>query len=320
MLYNQVLKELYGFVSNRAGRFIILVLLQSIATSAQTGNHNVLLQAADSLFHAQQWKPAKEKYKQWLSDTVTNPVTWNRFGFCNYQLGWFKQSISNYEKALMLNPAPPVKAVIELRLARSYGQLKNEKESIQWLDKAVQSGYRDIGEINKLKDFDAYRTSSSFKEIHKRIYNSAYPCAADPEQREFDFWVGEWDVFQNGTTQLVGHSVVQKISGECALLENWTASHGGGNGKSINYMNAQTNTWEQDWIGSMGGPQRFLNGVYKDSAMRFTYESVSNGQKVTGNFIFYNMGPDKVRQYQDATTDGGKTYTVSYDFIYIRKK
>ena len=319
MLHTKAPKERQRLFFSRAGCFILSILFLAISAPAQKKSHRSLIQAADSLFQLQQWQAAKEKYQQYMSDTVTNPVAWNRLGFCNYHLGLYQQSISHYEKALTLDPAPPIKTVIEIRLARSYGQLKNEKESIRWLEKAVQSGYRDISEIDKLKDFDAYRQGASFKETYKKIYNSAYPCAADPKQREFDFWIGEWDVFQNGTTQLVGHSIVQKISGECALLENWTASRGG-NGKSINYVDGQTNTWEQDWIGSMGGPQRYLNGVYKDSAMRFTYESVSNGQQVTGNFIFFNMGPDKVRQFQDASTDGGKTFTVSYDFIYIRRK
>ena len=299
--------------------FIFFVLIQATTATAQTSAHRSLLQSADSLFQAQQWKAAKEKYQQYGMDTVTNPVTWNRLGFCNYNLGLYQPSIGNYEKALTLGPAPPVRTVIEVRLARSYGRLKKEREAIQWLEKAVASGYSNIKELDKLDDFDAYRGSASFREVHKKIYSNAYPCSADPRQREFDFSIGEWDVFQNGTNQLVGHSLVQKVSGECALLENWEASRGG-NGKSLNYFDAAANSWEQDWIGSMGGPQRFLNGVYKDSAMRFTYESVTNGQKVTGNFIFFNMGPDKVRQFQDASTDGGKTSQVSYDFIYIRRK
>jgi tetratricopeptide (TPR) repeat protein len=299
---------------------IFFALFHSVTVRAQTAVHRNLLRTADSLFQSQQWKPATEKYQQWLTDSVSNPVTWNRLGYCNYNLGLYQQSISNYEKALTLNPAPAIKYIIELRLARSYGQLKNEKETIQWLEKAAQSGYQDINEIDKLKDFDAVRNTAVFKAVYKKIYNNAYPCSADPKQREFDFWIGEWDVFQNGTSQLVGHSLVQKVSGECALLENWDASRGTGTGKSLNYFDALNNSWEQDWIGSMGGAQRYLNGVYKDSAMRFTYEAMSNGKKITGNFIFYNMAPGKVRQYQDVSEDGGKTFTVSYDFIYIRKK
>jgi len=302
-----------------ARKSLLIVLIFCGATAAMSQPATSWLRAADSLFQSQQWKPAKEKYQQYLTDTVTNPVTWNRLGYCEYNLGLYPQSISHYEKALTLNPAPQVKYVIEVRLARSYGQLKNEKETIQWLDKAAQSGYQDVNEIEKLKDFDGVRNTTAFNAVSKKIYTNAYPCAADPKQREFDFWIGEWDVFQNGTNQLVGHSLVQKVSGECALLENWDASRGFSTGKSLNYFDALSNSWEQDWIGSMGGAQKYLNGVYKDSAMRFTYEAVNNGKKVTGNFIFYNLGPGKVRQYQDASEDGGRTFTVSYDFIYMRK-
>jgi len=323
-LYRLILKEggkAAPVFSNPQWFLIFIAFLTFITTSAQiAAYHSSLLTAGDSLFQLEQWEQAKEKYQVYLTDTVSNPVTWNRLGYCDYNLGLQQQAISHYQKALTLNPAPPVRQVIEVRLARSYGQLKNEKEAILWLTKAAQSGYQDIREIDRLKDFDFVRHTAVFEPVYKKIYSNAYPCSADPRQRDFDFWIGEWDVFQNGTEQLVGHSRVEKVSGECALLENWESSRGYSTGKSLNYFNALTNSWEQDWIGSRGGPQRYLNGVYKDSAMRFTYESMNNGKKITGHFIFYNLGPDKVRQYQDASGDGGKTFTVSYDFIYIRRK
>lgn len=279
-----------------------------------------LLQTADSLYQSQQWSQAKEKYLQYLKDSTNKPMYWQRLGYCNHHLGLYKEAIGNYEKALALNPNQQLKFTIESRIARSYGRLKNNTQALRWLEKASESGYQDINEINKTKDFDGIKGSQEFKDLYKKIYDNAYPCSIDPKLKEFDFWVGEWDVYQNGTNVLVGHSLVQKIAGECALLENWTALSGAGTGKSLNYYDAVANSWEQDWIGSKGGPQRFVNGVYKDSAMRFTYENITNGKKTTGNFMFYNLGPDKVRQYQDSSDDGGKTFTVSYDFIYIRKK
>jgi hypothetical protein len=146
------------------------------------------------------------------------------------------------------------------------------------------------------------------------------PCADEPRTHDFDFWIGEWDVYPTGTQKLVGHSVVQSISGGCGLLENWTALPGG-DGKSINYFNPATQKWEQDWIGSGGGVQRYLNGEYKDSVMRFSYETTdAKGKKVTGNFKFYNIDKNTVRQYQDVNNDDGKTVTVSYDLTYVRKK
>jgi len=145
------------------------------------------------------------------------------------------------------------------------------------------------------------------------------PCASEPHTHDFDFWIGEWDVYPTGAQKLVGHSLVQSISGGCGLLENWTASQGG-DGKSVNYYNLATGKWEQDWIGSGGGAQRYLNGVYKDGAMQFTYEFIDKqGNKKTGNFKFYNIDKNTVRQYQDVNNDDGKTVTVSYDLTYKRK-
>ncbi len=147
-----------------------------------------------------------------------------------------------------------------------------------------------------------------------------FPCMVNAHAREFDFWVGEWDVFVTGTQRQAGHSLVQMISGGCALLENWDSP--ASTGKSINFIDPNTNKWKQSWAGSYAnGVQEFVNGEYKDSAMHFDYETeMHSGNKITGRFIFYNQGPDQVRQFSESSTDGGKTWTTNYDFTYIRKK
>jgi hypothetical protein len=54
--------------------------------------------------------------------------------------------------------------------------------------------------------------------------------------------------------------------------------------------------------------------------MHFTYETMNaNGSKTKGTFIFYNIGRDSVRQYQDVTDDSGKIISVTYDLTYLRK-
>jgi hypothetical protein len=55
--------------------------------------------------------------------------------------------------------------------------------------------------------------------------------------------------------------------------------------------------------------------------MRFTFEQLNpQGGKQTGRFIFFNEGPDQVRQFNEVSSDGGKTWTTLYDFVYKRKK
>ena len=126
----------------------------------------------------------------------------------------------------------------------------------------------------------------------------------------------------NGTKSIGpgARSVIQLISGGCAILENWESSLS--NGKSINFIDPTNNKWKQSWAGNYAnGIQEFVNGEYKDSAMRFTFETIdAKGQKLMGHFVFFNQGPNQVRQFNETSADGGKTWITSYDFTYYRKK
>jgi len=148
------------------------------------------------------------------------------------------------------------------------------------------------------------------------------PCMSDPQMKDFDFWIGEWTVYDVTTKAEVGHSLIERVSGGCAILENWTDHDGVNAGKSLNYVDRATHLWKQTWVGSeREGQQDFEGGEYKDGAMRFTFSQVNaRGIKLIGRFIFYNEGPDKVRQFNEVSADGGKTWTTQYNFSYIRKK
>src|SRR5918992_3271668 len=77
------------------------------------------------------------------------------------------------------------------------------------------------------------------------------PCKTRPEHRQFDFWVGEWDV-RNPRGQQAGTNSVQLILGDCVVFENWTGARGS-SGKSFNVYNAATGKWRQTWVDNSGG-------------------------------------------------------------------
>ena len=298
---------------------IITLLLMIMGVNAFAQKAKSSLQMADSLYAKQDWKGARQNYLKYINDTSTNAIAWNRLGYSNHNLGFYDEALKDYQKALENKPSPPVRGVALERMARVYSLLNKPDVASDCLLKVGATGYKILPDLDTLADFKNVRQAANYSDIKKKIYESVYPCAAEPHSHDFDFWIGEWEVYQTGSKYLVGHSVVQSIAGECAILENWTSTQAQ-TGKSINYYNPSMNKWEQDWIGSGGGPQRYLNGEYKDNVMHFTYESMANGKKITGNFKFYNMSKDTVRQYQDVNNDDGKTVTVSYDFTYVRKK
>ena len=293
---------------------------QSVSASKKTLNE------ADSLYFKNEWKPAKEKYLSYLKDSSNSNLAWMRLGYCNHNLGLYNEAIENYKRSLLHNPTNALVISAESRLARVYSILDKKDLAIQHLDSSVHAGFFNVQELDTCKDYANIKNDERFKGLYQQAYAAAYPCSADKKAREFDFWIGEWDVYITGTPTLVGHSLIQKISEGCAILENYTAVRNPYNGKSINYYDGEKKKWEQIWVGSSGveppasDVNRFFEGEYKDSAMHFTFKTTVQGKPAIGNFIFYNLGKDKVRQYQETSIDDGKTYQVVYDFTYLRKK
>ena len=274
---------------------------------------------ADSLFGQKEWQAARGIYEKQLGDTSKNSLEWNRLGYCCFRLEDLASAKKYFQKSLDTNPSGFLKSLVLSRLAMIYADENDTGEALKKLDSAVSSGYSNLSEMDSLKDFNSLRSTPAFKQLRLKVYTTAYPCMADPHARQFDFWIGEWDVYVTGSKTYAGHSLIQMIAGGCALLENWDSP--GSSGKSINFIDPTTNKWKQSWAGSYaGGVQEFINGEYKDSAMHFEFETKdAAGNKIIGKFIFYNEGPGRVRQFNATSADNGKTWTTSYDFTYIKK-
>ena len=88
----------------------------------------------------------------------------------------------------------------------------------------------------------------------------------------------------------------------------------------MNTYNGVTKQWQQFWVGQ-GGDLSEFSGVYKDNAMRFTGKtSLPDGTLILRRLTFFNLEPGHVRQFSEVSNDGGKTWSVGYDFNYVRKK
>ena len=62
-------------------------------------------------------------------------------------------------------------------------------------------------------------------------------------------------------------------------------------------------------------------GVYRDNAIRYEGEpAITNGGKTLSRLTFFKIDGNTVRQLAENSVDDGKTWTVRYDFKYVRKK
>ncbi|HEV2913357.1 MAG TPA: hypothetical protein VGX92_08580 [Pyrinomonadaceae bacterium] len=141
-------------------------------------------------------------------------------------------------------------------------------------------------------------------------------CTVKPEYKQFDFWVGEWDVTEKD--KRVATSSIQSIVGGCIIFENYSEPEGY-TGKSFNFFDSTLGKWRQTWVDKLGNVSEFT-GEYRDGAMRYEGETHGfNGKRVFRRMIVYNLGPDRVRQYSERSPDG-KTWKLAYDYLYIRRK
>jgi hypothetical protein len=145
------------------------------------------------------------------------------------------------------------------------------------------------------------------------------PCMTDTNARRFDFWVGEWDVTPANDTTIVGHSVVQVVSGGCALLENWTARDGA-QGKSLNSYNTALSHWQQFWVGQAGGVTEYRDSRWVGDTLVFLAHSRNAKGEFDQRLSFSPVDSDTVRQFGEISTDGGRSWSVGYDFHYHRRK
>ena len=151
------------------------------------------------------------------------------------------------------------------------------------------------------------------------------PCTTDPVYRQFDFWIGEWDVYaKNG--KKAGDSKIELILDSCIILENWkSASVSQGihyEGKSFNTYNSTTKQWQQTWVDNVGGSTEFLEGHFENNKMIFLTKPfpLSKDTIAMRRLTFYNLGVDKVRQFGEISKDNGGTWNTEYDLEYRRKK
>jgi hypothetical protein len=158
-----------------------------------------------------------------------------------------------------------------------------------------------------------------------------YDCSA-PEFRQFDFWIGEWDVVPNPDTRPAtappprpgrkpATNVIEKSHGGCVVIENWDDGTGG-TGQSFNIYDRSRQRWHQTWVDNGGGLHQYW-GAFKDGRMVLEGEvplpptSRFQGHRAL-RVSFIPIGPDKMRQFSESLNVDG-TWSPNYDLIYTRR-
>ena len=141
--------------------------------------------------------------------------------------------------------------------------------------------------------------------------NTSEPSAcAAPVYHQFDFWLGNWDVFESGNPTAVAHVKVSSILTGCVLQEEYRGVDGT-EGNSFSTYDAATKLWQQSWVTNRG-QMLVIKGNMNGGAMVLSGEE----QKADGPVLVrgtWKPMKNGVREMAVTSSDGGKTWKEWFD-------
>lgn len=147
----------------------------------------------------------------------------------------------------------------------------------------------------------------------------AYAEACSTQQhRQFDFWLGDWDVF-DASGQQVGRNHIFSVLDGCALSENWTSASGNA-GKSYNFYDAAENKWHQTWIDQQGGALYLDGGLQQGKMVLSGTRPGKNGQATLERITWTRLDDGRVKQHWQSSPDKGATWAEVFVGYYQPRK
>jgi ketosteroid isomerase-like protein len=135
-------------------------------------------------------------------------------------------------------------------------------------------------------------------------------CAA-PSYRQFDFWEGDWDVFDVGSPLQVAHAKVDLILDGCVLREDYQGTDGH-KGQSFTIYDVVRDVWHQTWVTNRGELLQ-IEGKLDAGVMILTGEDHTKHTLVRG---WWKPVKGEVRETAARSTDNGKTWKPWFDLIF----
>lgn len=275
---------------------------------------------AAALFSQRDWAGALAAYSEIAKAYPANALSRFRVGVSLVELGKFKEGETSLRDGERLGMPAGQSAY---RLAQALAEQRRLDEAAGELRRAAAAGlFVAPSAIKADAHFAALHDHSGWTSVLDAFDAVVRPCAHDPRYREFDFWLGDWDVRPTGQPPAgpPARNTITSDEDGCVLTEHWEAPSGS-KGRSFNIFDRSYGVWRQTWVDNVGG-QHDYRGSLKDGNMVFVGDTPApNGQlgRIPTRLTFFRIGRDTVRQFSEISNDSGRTWQVSYDLTYVRR-
>ncbi|HKW47964.1 MAG TPA: DUF4440 domain-containing protein [Gemmatimonadaceae bacterium] len=279
------------------------------------------LQKAADAFARRDWTAARAMYEAIATRYPNHALSRFRVGVAQLELGNLQDVERNLREGERLGVPAGQSAY---RLAQLFAVRREIDSSFAELRRAASNGL--TVPPHSLRTDPHLKSLQSSPEWNRTldVFDAVvFPCRHDPRFREFDFWVGDWDVRPTGQPAVgpPARNTITLDDNDCVVTEHWS-SPSGSVGQSFNIFDRSYGVWRQTWVDNIGG-QHDYRGRLVDGNMVFEGDTPApNGQRgrVPTRLTFFKLAPDTVRQFSEISTDSGHTWQTSYDLTYIRRR
>lgn len=144
------------------------------------------------------------------------------------------------------------------------------------------------------------------------------PCSS-PESRQFDFWVGEWDLTWSDSGR--GENIITLELDSCVVEEHFTTlGEPAFRGNSVSIYNVKTGKWHQTWVDNQGGHFDLEGGMVDDRMILQCEAETNEGTPYLLRMVFDNITADSLDWTWERSDDRGDNWKVLWAIHYVRRQ
>ena len=147
-----------------------------------------------------------------------------------YHRGAYDDAITGYQQTIALHLEVPFSKMMISRLWNLKGEVD---KAVLALDEAAEFEFPGVNIIQTDPEFGEVRLDPRYPAIlaKVRLNNQFQACRQRATRRQFDFWLGAWDV-AGPDGKPIGVDRIELNDGNCLLRETWTGVTDGDTGQS----------------------------------------------------------------------------------------
>ncbi|HZV85325.1 MAG TPA: tetratricopeptide repeat protein [Brevundimonas sp.] len=238
---------------------------------------------------------------------------WVQLGRLNRLAGNPAESIEAFGKALAIAPNNPRALLGSATVETQRGNLDRANELV---GRAVAAGVLP-GQLDALAELEPLRQTALYRTNYDIAVRGANPCRYQPESSQFDFWVGDWDVYVNG--QVIARNIITKEMNGCIIHERYQTTNGLIRGESINYFDGLEQKWKQVWVSGTNNVIALSGTSPEPGVMSLDGTSTAAGSPIQLQRVTWTRDAEGgLTQSVSVSNDNGATWSAGFSGRYVR--